>query len=61
MRIVLVGKGLMGKVFYSLYKNEIVAWVDSDKELKELNIQSDVVIDFSHPSLLNSIISYAKE
>ena len=61
MRIVLVGKGLMGKVFYHRYKSEIVAWVDSDSELKELNIQSDVLVDFSRPSMINAIINYIKE
>ena len=61
MRIVLIGKGIMGKVFYSRYKEEVIAWIDNDKDLKKLNIQSDVVVDFSHPSLLNSIIEYAKE
>ena len=61
MRIVLVGKGLMGKVFYNRYKSEIVAWVDSDFELKNLDIQSDVLVDFSRPSMINAIINYIKE
>ena len=40
MRIVLIGKGIMGKVFYSRYKEEVIAWIDNDKDLKKLNIHN---------------------
>lgn len=73
MRILLCGaNGKMGKVVYecaqSLENCEVIAGVDpygeNDKltvfkSFDEINTESDVIIDFSHPAMLSSMLNYA--
>lgn len=74
-RIILSGAlGKMGKAITSCVENrndcEIVAGVDIAtaecsfpiyKSFNEINVDADVIIDFSHPSVLNDLLSFAKE
>lgn len=66
--------GKMGKAITACVNNrtdcEIVAGVDLlceslsypvFKSFDEINIDADVIIDFSHPSVLESLLKYAKE
>lgn len=75
MRILLCGaNGKMGKVVYectSAFENtDVVAGVDPYGEnsnfplyrsFDEVNTKADVIIDFSHPALLSSMLKYATE
>lgn len=74
-RIILSGAlGKMGKAITSCVENrndcEIVAGVDIAtaecsfpiyKSFNEINVDADVIIDFSHPSVLDDLLSFAKE
>ncbi len=74
-RIILSGcNGKMGKVITELVKQrddcEIVAGVDINTQsdsypvfdcIEKIDIDADVVVDFSHPSVLNSLIDYSKK
>ena len=74
-RIILSGAlGKMGKAITSCVSNrndcEIVAGVDIANEkcsfpifksFNEINVDADVIIDFSHPSILNDLLTFAKE
>lgn len=74
-RIILSGAlGKMGKAITSCVANrddcEIVAGVDLASEessfpifksFNDINVQADVIIDFSHPSVLNDLLTFAKE
>lgn len=74
-RIILSGAlGKMGKAITSCVDNrndcEIVAGVDLMtaecsfpvfKSFYEINVDADVIIDFSHPSVLNDLLEFAKE
>ncbi len=73
-RIILCGcSGKMGKNITACVDNrndcEVVAGVDVIegnypypvfKSFNEVNIEADVIIDFSHPSVLNDLLSFAK-
>ena len=76
IRIILSGcNGKMGQVITKLVDKrddcEIVAGVDIDNIMlstypvfsafKDINTPADVIIDFSHPSALNSIISFVSD
>ena len=52
MRLKIVGKGKIGRIFLERFKDEIVEQVNYSKELNNY-ISCDVVIDFSHPDNLN--------
>ncbi len=74
-RIILSGAlGKMGKAITACVENrndcEIVAGVDLItaeckfpvfKSFYDINVDADVIIDFSHPSVLEDLLSYAKE
>lgn len=75
-RIILCGcNGKMGKAITSVVNErsdcEIVAGVDVNTDclcgypvfgkMSDITVEGDVVIDFSHPSLLGDILAYAKE
>lgn len=74
-RIILSGAlGKMGKAIASCVDNrddcEIVAGVDLVtaessfpifKSFNEINVDADVIIDFSHPSVLEDLLAFAKE
>ncbi|MBQ8765620.1 MAG: 4-hydroxy-tetrahydrodipicolinate reductase [Clostridia bacterium] len=74
-RIILSGAlGKMGKAIASCVDNrndcEIVAGVDIAsaecnfpifKSFNDINVDADVIIDFSHPSVLNDLLVFAKE
>ena len=74
-RIILSGAlGKMGKAITSCVENrndcEIVAGVDlatADckfpiyKSFNDINVDADVIIDFSHPSVLDDLLNFAKE
>ena len=74
-RIILSGAlGKMGKAITSCVYNrddcEIVAGVDLAsaessfpifKSFDDINVDADVIIDFSHPSVLEDLLSFAKE
>lgn len=57
MRLKIVGKGKIGRIFLERFKDEIVEQVNYSKELNN-NISCDVVIDFSHPDNLNDLLDY---
>ena len=73
-RIILSGAlGKMGKAITSCVENrndcEIVAGVDLANEdcsfpifksFNDINVDADVIIDFSHPSVLNDLLAFAK-
>ncbi len=74
-RIILCGcSGKMGKNISTCVDNrndcEIVAGVDVVegacsypvfKSFNDVNVEADVIIDFSHPSVLNDLLSFAKK
>ena len=74
-RIILSGAlGKMGKAITSCVENrndcEIVAGVDLASEecsfpifksFNDINVDADVIIDFSHPSVLADLLTFAKE
>ncbi len=74
-RIILSGAlGKMGRAIASCVENrndcKIVAGVDIAteectfpifKSFNEINVDADVIIDFSHPSVLDDLLSFAKE
>ena len=57
MKILLIGHGKVNKIINEIYQDDIVGIVDETGE----NIQSipQVIIDFSHPSLLDKTMFYA--
>lgn len=63
MNIALVGQGRIGKLFKNMYKDEIVGIVSpKDNQLESLfdiDKKVDVIVDFSHPYLLDDIISFS--
>ncbi len=64
MKICLVGYGAMGHIVYDMAHNEIVAICDVNyengiKNLKDLNEEIDVILDFSNPANLDMIYEYA--
>ncbi len=76
LRVILSGcNGKMGRVITDIVnaRNDIsiVAGVDLDVSLNgpfpvfnkfsDISVQADVIIDFSHPSVLNSLLEFAKE
>ncbi len=75
LQVILCGcNGKMGRVITDIVNNRddisIVAGVDIDtsangpfpvfKTLNDITCDADVIVDFSHPSLLQSILDYAK-
>ena len=57
MKILLIGYGKVNKIIGDLYRDNIVGIVDETEEsIKDI---VDVIIDFSHPSLLDKTIFYA--
>ena len=74
-RIILSGAlGKMGKAITACVDNrndcEIVAGIDLAteecnfpifKSFNDINVDADVIIDFSHPSVLNDLLAFAKE
>lgn len=75
IRIILSGcNGKMGKVISSVVSNfpdlNIVAGIDRNNDqntypvfsnIADCNVQADVIIDFSRPDSLDSLVKYAKE
>ncbi|MBC2580297.1 4-hydroxy-tetrahydrodipicolinate reductase [Clostridium sp. DJ247] len=75
VRVILSGcNGKMGKVISSISSNfpnlSIVAGIDRNTEqsgfpvfssISECTVNADVIIDFSRPDILESLLSYAKE
>ncbi len=66
MKVALVGYGTMGQIVEQklVEKNHSVSGVVSLgmlENLNEIKEEFDVIIDFSHPSYLDMIISYVKE
>lgn len=74
--IILSGaNGKMGRVITRLVKNDeackivagvdIVDFGDNDypvfKNFADINVDADVIVDFSHPSVLSGLLCYAKE
>lgn len=64
MKVILVGFGAMGKLIHQKLKehnHEIVGVVSLDqiKDIYEIQEAVDVIIDFSHPSNLDQVLSYA--
>lgn len=62
MRILQVGNGNMGKILYSLAKDQIVKVIDSFKKNSlDENLNIDVIIDFSNHENIKYIYEYAKK
>lgn len=53
MKIAIHGTGNMGKILKEVCKEEVIAFVD---DIKDINAEVDVVIDFSHFSKINSLL-----
>ncbi len=66
MRVVVVGTGRMGTIIRELVVNakdtELIGFIGSgDKDLLENELpEADVVIDFSHTSMLSAVAAYVK-
>lgn len=56
MKILIVGKGKMGKTFLEMYGKEKVFLVD--EEISNFNEKVDGVIDFSNPVLIEKTLNY---
>lgn len=66
MKLLIWGKsGRMGQLIYDLAIKDTywttVEGVDMEKTIDMLNFTPDVVIDFSHPTALDSVLDYCKE
>ena len=57
MKLKIVGRGKIGKIFLERFKEEIVEQVNFAKEL-DSKIKCDIVIDFSHPDNLDDLLDY---
>lgn len=59
MKILLIGFGKVNQVFFELNKANVVGVINLRK--KYLKGRPDVIIDFSHPNMLEETIYYAKQ
>ena len=57
MKILLIGHGKVNKIICEFYKDSVIGVVD--ETLENITDYPDVIIDFSHSSLLDKTIQYA--
>lgn len=57
MKVLVIGKGKMANCLKKLYPNEIIDMIDQTEDILSFNKDIDGVIDFSHHSLLNSVLT----
>ena len=57
MNIILIGFGKINQIVYKNNTSDIVGIVDVDK--KFIYQKPDIIIDFSHPNMLDKVIKYA--
>ena len=57
MKLKIVGKGKIGRIFLERFNGEIVEQVNYAREL-DAKIKCDVVIDFSHPDNIDDLLNY---
>ncbi len=57
MKILLIGFGKINKLIYKEYENYIVGVIDKDE--KYIKDSPEIIIDFSHPDMLDETIFYA--
>lgn len=57
MKILLCGYGKVNRLINELYEDNVVGIIDLDKEI--VHEKPDIIIDFSHPDLLDRTLFYA--
>lgn len=59
MKILLIGYGKMNEAIYELYKHDVIGVINVRK--KYLKGKPDIIIDFSHPNMLDETLFYSKQ
>ena len=59
MKILLIGFGKMNEAIYELYKHDVIGVINIRK--KYLKGKPDIIIDFSHPNMLEETLFYSRQ